>query len=285
MEELLDRLRALRPATVVDAVGGVVFQLLLLVVVTLVALRLARLLVDGVVRALLEREATEGTAQELSAIELEKRRATLSSLGDALARTLIVAIAFLMALRVLQLDIGPAIAGLGILGLALSLGAQSLVRDYLAGAFILVENQFAMGDVVRIADVSGTVEDFTLRRTAVRDIDGTLHTVPNGLIGVASNLTRVWARINVDVTVAQDADLERASEAIDRAGREMAADPAWAKRVLEAPRVDRIESITGTGVTLKVLGTVAAADRWSAAGELRRRLLAAFAQEGIRLAG
>jgi small-conductance mechanosensitive channel len=284
MEELIDRLAQIRTSDLADTAGGVLLQLIFIVVATIIALRLAHLLVHGIVRRLLEREATEGTAQELSAVELEKRRSTLCTLGDALARTFIIAIAFLMALRALQLDIGPAIAGLGIVGLALGLGAQSLVRDYIAGAFILAENQFAIGDTVRIADVTGTVEDFTLRRTALRDIDGTLHTVPNGLIEVASNLTRVWARINIDLTIALDSDLMRATSIIDEVGRQMEADPAWTKRILEPAAVDRIESITGTGVTLKVLGTVAAADRWSAAGELRRRLLAAFADEGIRLA-
>lgn len=285
MDELLDRIRAIQLADVIETSGGTILQLLLIVVVTVVALRLARVAVHGIVRALLDRETTEGTAQELSAIEVAKRRATLESLGDALARTMIVAIAFLMALRAVQLDIGPAIAGLGLVGLALSLGAQNLVRDYIAGAFILVENQFARGDVVKIADVTGAVEDFSLRRTTLRDMDGTMHTVPNGLIGVASNLTRIWARINLDLTVALDTDLEQATRAVDELGQAMAADPAWEKRILEPPRVDRIESVTGAGVTLKILGTVRAADRWAAAGELRRRILAAFAREGIAIAG
>jgi small-conductance mechanosensitive channel len=285
VDQLLERIRAIQLADVIEIGGGTILQLLLILVVTVVALRLARVAVHGIVRALLDRETTEGTAQELSAIEVQKRRSTLESLGDALARSMIVAIAFLMALRTLQLDIGPAIAGLGLLGLALSLGAQNLVRDYIAGAFILVENQFARGDVVRIADVTGAVEDFSLRRTTLRDMDGTVHTVPNGLIGVASNLTRIWARINVDLTVALDTDLERATRAVDKLGEAMAADPAWQKRILEPPRVDRIESITGSGVTLKILGTVRAADRWAAAGELRRRILAAFAKEGIAIAG
>jgi small-conductance mechanosensitive channel len=285
MDELVERIRTTQLADVIEAGGDTILQLLLILVVTVVALRLARLAVHGIVRALLDRETTEGTAQELSAIEIQKRRATLESLGDALARTIIVAIAFLMALRALQLDIGPAIAGLGIAGLALSLGAQNLVRDYIAGAFILVENQFARGDVVKIADVTGAVEDFSLRRTTLRDMDGTMHTVPNGLIGVASNLTRIWARINLDLTVALDTDLERATRAIDELGKAMAADPAWEKRILEPPRVDRIESVTGSGVTLKILGTVRAADRWAAAGELRRRILATFAKEGIAIAG
>ncbi len=190
-----------------------------------------------------------------------------------------------MVMQAFHLDIGPAVAGLGIIGIAIGLGSQHLVRDYLAGAFVLIENQYAKGDVVRIADVSGTVEDFSLRRTTLRDLDGTVHSVPNGLIGVASNLTRVWARINLDLTVAHGTDLEAASGVVNEIGRAMAADPAWKRRVLEAPRVDRVSSLAGEGVTLKILGSVRAADRWAATGELRKRIATAFAEQGIEIRG
>ncbi len=155
-----------------------------------IALRLARLFVHGIVKTLLDREATEGTAQELSAVELKKRMDTLDQLGGNVLQFLIVAIAGLMILGRLGLDIGPAVAGLGVVGIAVGFGAQSLVRDYLNGSLILIENQFAKGDVIRAAGVAGTVEDFTLRRTTLRDLDGVVHTVPNGEIKVASNLTR-----------------------------------------------------------------------------------------------
>ena len=170
-----------------------------------------------------------------------------------------------MILGQLGLDIGPAVAGLGVVGIAVGFGAQSLVRDYLNGALILIENQFGKGDVVRVAGVAGTVEDFTLRRTTLRDLDGVVHTVPNGEIKVASNLTRVWARINQDVTVAYGTDIDKAIAVVDDVGREMAGDPVWKRRVLEAPRVERVEALAEYGVTLKILGTVRAADQWAAA--------------------
>ena len=129
-----------------------------------------------------------------------------------------------MVLGKLGLDIGPAVAGLGVVGIAVGFGAQTLVRDYLNGSLILIENQFAKGDVVRSPASPGTVEDFSLRRTTLRDIDGVVHTVPNGEIKVASNLTRVWARINQDVTVAYGTDIDRAIEVVDDVGRTMAGD-------------------------------------------------------------
>ena len=270
-------------STLVEVLRDHAVPILIIVAVALVLVRAARLFVHGIVKALMDREATEGTAQELSAVELKKRMDTLDDLGANVIRFFIVVIAGLMVLRSFNLDIGPAIAGIGVVGVAVGFGAQHLVRDYLNGALILIENQFSKGDVIRVAGVSGTVEDFSLRRTTLRDLDGVVHTVPNGEIQVASNLTRVWARINQDVVVAYGTDIDMATGVVDEVGREMAADPAWKRRVLEAPSVDRVAALGEYGVTLKILGTVRAPDQWAAAGELRKRLLAAFEAHGIEI--
>jgi small conductance mechanosensitive channel len=269
--------------TIVPILWDPVLPVLVIVVVAILALRASRLFVHGIVKALLDREVTEGTAQELSAVEVKKRMDTLDELGGHVLRFFIVVIGGLMALRSIGLDVGPAIAGLGIVGIAVGFGAQHLVKDYLNGALILVENQFSRGDVIRVAGVSGTVEDFSLRRTTLRDLDGVVHTVPNGEIGVASNLTRVWSRINQDVTVAYGTDIDAAIAVVDAVGKAMAGEPAWKRRVLEAPRVDRVAALAEYGVTLKILGTVRAPDQWAAAGELRKRLLAAFKEHGIEI--
>jgi len=260
-----------------------VLPVLIIAIAAYLAFRLARIFVHGIVKTLLDREASEGTAQELSAVELRKRMDTLDALGANTLQFFIVIIAGLMILGQIGLDIGPAVAGLGVVGIAVGFGAQFLVRDYLNGSLILIENQFGRGDVVRIADVAGTVEDFTLRRTTLRDLDGVVHTVPNGEIKVASNMTRVWARINQDVTVVYGTDVDKAIEVVDNVGREMAGDPAWKRRVLEAPRVERVQALAENGITLKILGTVRAADQWAAAGDFRKRLLAAFREHGIEM--
>jgi small-conductance mechanosensitive channel len=270
-------------ATIIDVLRNDIFPVALVIVVAVVLIRASRLFVHGVIKALMDREATEGTAQELSAVELKKRMDTLDSLGANVIQFFIVIIAGLMILRSFGLDIGPAVAGLGVVGVAVGFGAQSLVHDYLNGALILIENQFSKGDVIRAAGVSGTVEDFSLRRTTLRDLDGVVHTVPNGEIQVASNLTRIWSRINLDVTVAYGTDIDKATEVVDEVGRSMAADTAWKRRILEVPRVDRVAAFAEYGVTLKILGTVRAADQWSAAGELRKRLLVAFSEHGIEI--
>jgi small conductance mechanosensitive channel len=270
-------------STFLEVLTQHLLPIVLIVIAALIAIRLARVLVHGVVKTLLDREASEGTAQELSAVELKKRMDTLDSLGGRTLQAFLVMIAGLMVLGELGLDIGPAIAGLGVVGIAVGFGAQSLVKDYLNGALILIENQFGKGDVVRAAGVAGTVEDFTLRRTTLRDLDGVVHTIPNGEIRVASNLTRVWARINQDVTVAYGTDIDKAIDVVDKVGAEMAGDPAWKRRVLEAPRVERVAALAEYGVTLKILGTVRAADQWAAGGDFRKRLLVAFKANGIEI--
>ena len=263
--------------------GAFIARIVVIVLVAIVAMRVARLFVHGIVKALMDREATEGTAQELSAVELAKRMDTLDSLGVNVIRFFIFVIALITLLDAFSINIGPAVAGLGIVGVALGFGAQHLVKDYLNGALILVENQFSKGDVVRIAGVAGSVEDFSLRRTTLRDLDGNVHTVPNGEIAVASNLTRVWARVNEDVEVAYGTDIQRLIEVVDEVGRAMTSDPEWKRRILEAPHVERVNAFGDSGIAIKILATVRAPERWAVAGELRKRLLVAFAAAGIEI--
>jgi small conductance mechanosensitive channel len=257
--------------------------ILVIVAISAAFLRVAERYLGRLVRSLMDREAREGTARELSPVELERRIDTVASLAVAVVRVLVVTTAAISILGNFDVDIGPAVAGLGVVGIAVGFGAQSLVKDYFNGVLILVENQFAKGDVVRVADVTGTVEDFTLRRTTLRDVDGVVHSVPNGQIGVASNLTRVWARINENVSVAYGTDIDSATAVVDEVGRAMAADPLWSDRMIEAPHVERVQGLGDYGVTLKIFGMVRAEARWDAPGELRKRLLAAFRDAGIEI--
>jgi len=271
---------------IVETLRTVGVQILIIVIVAFIVLRVARLSLRGILKALLDRETTEGTAQELSAIEVTKRLDTLDRLGGAVIRFFVIVIAGLMILTTIGIDIGPAVAGLGVVGIAVGFGTQSLIRDYMNGCLILIENQFSRGDVVSVAGVTGTVEDFSLRRTTLRDLDGVVHTVPNGAISVASNRTRTWARINQNVVVLFGTDVDKAIDVVNAVGQGMAADPKWKRRILEPPRVDRVESIDPTvGITLKILGTVRASDQWEASGEFRRKLLTAFAENGIEIPG
>jgi small conductance mechanosensitive channel len=187
----------------------------LVVVAALVGIWLARRAIALAARSLLAQRVDEGESL-MTAADLERRMKTVQTLADRIATFVVGVVALLMILSEFDVDIGPAIAGLGVVGIAVGFGAQTLVRDWLAGIFIVLENQYSVGDVVSIAGVDGVVEGFSLRRTVLRNLDGTVHSVPNGQIVVASNMTRGFARVNVDFSVAYDTDIDRATEVIDR---------------------------------------------------------------------
>ena len=170
----------------------VALQVFLIVVAAVAAYVAVRLAVAAAVRHLIARRTADADAGSLTRVEQERRVTTLGQLLVKIAAGVIVVVATLMVLKAFNVDIGPAIAGLGIAGLAVGFGAQALIKDWLSGVFIVAENQYNAGEHVRIAGVEGTVEDFSLRRTMLRDADGTVHHVPNGQIIVASNLSRGW---------------------------------------------------------------------------------------------
>jgi len=252
-------------------------------IVALVAYLLLRVAVGVAMRGLIERRNAEADAAATPPLEVERRVRTIGNLITRIGGGIVAVIAVLMALGEFDIDVGPAIAGLGVVGIAVGFGAQTLIRDWLAGVFIVLENQYSEGDVVRIGGVDGVVESLSLRRTTLRDLDGTVHSVPNGHITVASNLTRLWARVNLDIAVAYDTDIDAATELIDRVGEEMLADDEWGPRLLEAPKVVRVNALADSAVTLKVLGQVRAAEQWAVAGELRKRILAAFSRGGVEI--
>jgi len=168
-------------------------------------------------------------------------------------------------------------------GIAIGFGAQSLVKDIIAGVFVLLENQYRVGDVVRIAGVDGLVEAINLRRTVLRDMDGVVHVVPNGEVRVASNLTKEWSRVNLNISVGYGEDLDRVMAVIDRVGLELAQDPQWRDAILTPPRSLRVDKFGDSGIEIKVLGDTRPLKQWDVMGELRKRLKRAFDQEGIEI--
>ncbi len=189
------------------------------------------------------RLAIERQMRDASPDEIGQRSRTLASVFTGTGRAIIAVIALLTLLPLAGVNITAIVTGFGITGLALALGAQALVRDTINGAFLLVEDQYRKGDVVRIAEITGAVEEITLRRTLIRDQDGVLHSIPNGTISVVSNFTRDYAQVNLEVRVAYGEDLSRVAEVIDRVGRELASDARYKPLVSEAPRTARVESV------------------------------------------
>jgi small conductance mechanosensitive channel len=214
--------------------------------------------------------------------DLRKRADTLSSVLLGGAQIVVIIIAALMVIGEMGFNLAPVIAGLGITGIAVGLGAQSMVRDAINGLFILAENQFGKGDMVKVAGVQGWVEEVNLRRTVLRDLDGTLHSVPNSEIKVSSNLTRGYSGIDLVVSLAAGTDVDSAIRAINDAGRELADDDEIGEDVLEAPQVSRIETTTATGLDVRVTGRVRPGAQWKVTTALRRRIIRVFDVQSIR---
>lgn len=222
-------------------------------------------------------------AADLQSVEQEKRIETLSHVLVRTSAVMIAAIAALLVLGELGIPLGPLLAGAGVVGIAVGFGAQSLVRDVLGGILILLERQYGRGDVVRVAGIAGAVEDLNLRRTVLRDLDGIVHSIPNGEIRIASNMTRGWSAVNLNISVGYGEDIDRARTVIDRTGVELAAHPEWAPFILEPPSVLRVDGLEESGVALKVVAKTRPMKQWDVAGELRQRLKAAFDAEGIEI--
>jgi small conductance mechanosensitive channel len=252
-------------------------RILLIIAVLVVASVVFRAVFPRIARAAILRGAS--TPDE----EMDKRADTIIHVVQRTAGVAVLLIGIITILDDVGVDITTIVTGLGITGLALALGAQTLVRDGINGIFLLAEDQYRTGDVVRIADVTGTVESISLRRTIVRDEDGVVHSVPNGSIGVVSNYTRDFARVNVPIQVAYGENLTRVYEVIERAGKEMAKDPDFGPLLIEPPKPGRVESVGDGGVTLSVVAQARPAARWDIAAELRRRLAEAFLAEGVRV--
>ena len=214
---------------------------------------------------------------------LEKRTNTVVGVLTGAGRIVIAVVVILMILNEVGVPIGPMLAGFGVVGIAVGFGAQYLVRDLIAGLFILWENQYRVGDVAMVADVGGLVEQITLRKTVLRDLDGIVHHVPNGEIRVASNYTRRFSRVNLNVSVAYGTDLDHAISVINRVGQELTADENWRARIVTPPQVLRVDNFGDSGIDIKILGDVKPSEQWAVMGELRLRLKRAFDAEGIEI--
>jgi len=222
---------------------------------------------------------TKGESKE----GIKKRRDTLVGVLTGVGRVFIVIVAIMMILDEAGVPIASVLVGLGIAGLAIGFGAQYLIRDLIAGMFIIMENQYRVGDVARVADVAGLVEEVTLRKTVLRDLDGIVHHVPNGEIRTASNYTRHFARVNLDVSVAYGTDLDHAISVINRVGKALAEDERWRKVIKSPPQVLRVNNLGDSGIDIKIMGDVKPMEQWAVTGELRLRIKKAFDAEGIEI--
>ncbi len=253
-------------------------RIILVVAAIYIGLRILQRVIGPAIRT-----AVSSQMEGQPAVEIDKRVDTLSQVIYRTTWSVGVLIGLLTILPELGVNISALLAGAGLIGLAVGFGAQSLVKDVISGLFILVENQYGKGDVVNIAGVGGFVEDVNLRRTLLRDLDGTVHSIPNGEISVASNLTRSWARVNTIVSVSYSEDLDHVFAVINRVGEKLAQDPDWAKDIIEAPKALGVEEFGDSGIAIRILGDTQPIRQWDVMRELRLRLKRAFDAEGIEI--
>jgi small conductance mechanosensitive channel len=212
----------------------------------------------------------------------EQRAQTVASLLNNIGAITISLLTILMVLGTF-IEIGPLLAGVGVLGLAVSFGAQSLVKDLISGMFMLIEGQFAVGDVVRVGETAGLVERITLRTLVLRDVNGIVHIIPNGTVDVLSNLTKGWSRAVLEIGVAYREDVDRVMEIMLDEASTLAADPDWEELIIEEPTVPGVERFDDSAVTIRVMFKTLPQKQWDVAREYRRRIKKRFDAEGVEI--
>jgi len=212
-----------------------------------------------------------------------QRATTLGAVLKSMASGVIWIMASLIALGEVGISLGPLIAGAGIAGIAIGFGAQSLVRDFLAGIFIVIEDQYGVGDIVDVGEASGTIERVTLRTTRLRDVEGALWVVPNGEIRRVGNKSQIWSRSILDIGVSYDTDLDRASEIIKAVADELWKENRESETILEEPEIWGVQELGDSAISLRLAVKTDPAEQWATARLLRGRIKKAFDAEGIEI--
>jgi len=221
---------------------------------------------------------------DISEDDVKKRQDTLISMFGTLLKVLVWLTAGFTILQRMGINLTPLLAGASVLGVALGFGAQSIVKDLLTGLFIIIENQYRVGDVVDIDGAAGSVEQITIRSTIIRDGDGNVHYLPNGTIAHVINKTMGYSKVNFAIAVTADTNIDDLAEIINQVGEKLAVEKAWKDKVLEPPHFLNIGNFTDTALEARIIGKTQPSQQWAVTGELRKRLLAAFTKHDIKLA-
>tara|TARA_Y100000766_G_scaffold175689_1_gene150911 strand:+ start:4018 stop:5115 length:1098 start_codon:yes stop_codon:yes gene_type:complete len=221
---------------------------------------------------------------EQSDIRTKARTETLTSVLSSIANLVIWTVAVLISLGEIGINLGPLIAGAGIVGVAVGFGAQSIVKDFLSGMFMLVEDQYGVGDSVDVGLASGTVERMTLRTTILRDTNGSVWYIPNGEIARVGNRSQVWSRAVLDIDVAYDTDLRKAQQVMQDVAEGLWQDDSFLDGdIIEQPKVTGVQNLGIDGITLRLVAKTDPSEQWAVARELRIRIKEAFDEEGIEM--
>jgi moderate conductance mechanosensitive channel len=261
-------------ASIIDWLLTKGFKAVIAVAVTIFLMRFASALIKTVFN-LFERRA-DGPNE----VAARRRLQTLSAIFRGAIQTIISFIGLMFLLKSLGVDITPILASAGVVGIAVGFGAQSLIKDLFSGLLILLEDQYSVGDTVKIGDTSGTVEQLTLRVTRIRGLDGALTSIPNGSISIVSNMSKDWSRVVLDVEVSSAEDIDLAMKLMVEAAQQMKAEIP--NDILEEPLMLGIDKLSSTSVTLRVMVKTSPTKHFDIGRELRRRIKFAFEREGIK---
>lgn len=252
-------------------------SIIIILVAAWIGKRILQQAVGKIIRKLVKRSARETRESE------EKRENTLIQVINSVITIVIWSVTVLVVLSELGVAIGPLLAAAGVVGIAVGFAGQFIIRDFITGIILLTENQYRVGDVVCFDTVCGAVESVSLRKTTLRDLEGTVHHVPHGSVGRVSNRTAAFSRVNISIGVAYSSNIDRVAEVINRIGEELAEDTLWKDKVRTAPKFLRIDDFADSAIIIRILGETKAGSQWEVAGELRRRLKQAFDKEGIEI--
>jgi small-conductance mechanosensitive channel len=252
-------------------------KIIILLILGAVIYRYGGKVIERVVRKTVTKEPNLTEAEE------DRREETLIKIFEGTFKILIVLIVGLMILSEFGINIAPLIAGAGVIGLAVGFGGQYLIRDIITGMFIILENQYRVGDAVNISGIGGSVEDITLRATVLRDLDGVVHHIPHGEVTTVSNMAKGFARVNLNIGVSYNTKLEKVIETINRVGQEMIKDEKLKELIIKAPEFLRVDEFADSAVVVKILGETKPLAQWEVTGELRKRLKIEFDKEGIEM--
>lgn len=217
-------------------------------------------------------------------VEREKRVQTLARLITTVSAAGLGTLAAILVLNQVGVNVWAGVAAIGVIGIAVGFATQQLIRDYIGGFYIYLENQYNVGDVIRVGTISGIVEELSLRRTVLRDLDGARHTISNGEIRTVSNLTQDWSRAHLNISVAYKEDLDQVMSIMRRTWEEMAEHPHWGSLMIsKTPWLLRVDEFGNSGITIRMVGETEPLQQWEVMGEFRRRLKRVFDEEGIEI--
>lgn len=257
-----------------------IVRMLLIILIAVVALSISR----GVINRLVERAVR--THKHSNRAEEHKRETTLKTFFHTTISVVIWIVAAVACLWQLHLDLSAVLTSAGLIGVIAGIGAQNVIKDCLAGLFIIIENQLRVDDIVTIATstatVSGQVEEVTIRTTRLRDLDGNLHILTNGTIGVITNMSYHFAQVNIDVNVTYDTDIDMVEKLIEEAGSQTAHKPRFRNDVIDPIVLLRVDKLGDSTVTLKALGKVRPGTQWDVAGDFRRNLKQLFDKHKVK---